>query len=201
MSFQDNYGWCLFHNKLLVRPDPRVCCYWPSSPREASRNTFYHVLHPVYLGHQKKPKSPSHHLSPRHLSPSSSVLPYTDSSSAPFRSPASCPGPHFMLTWVQQHLPTETFPITLSNTTVQVPFLSPYPALYFSCTLLLSMYFSLSTVYFPHNSVNWCKLLEGKDCSLLNPWWPAQYLVHVKFSIDISCMNRWEVHNNFNVSF
>lgn len=63
MSFQDNYGWYMFHNKLLMRPDPRGCCYRPSSPREASRNTFYHMLHPVYLGHQKKPKSPSHHLS------------------------------------------------------------------------------------------------------------------------------------------
>lgn len=53
-------------------------------------------------------------------------------------------------------------PHHLSNTTVQVPFLSPYPALYFSCTLLLSMYFSLSTMYFPHNNVNGCQTSRGK---------------------------------------
>lgn len=92
-----------------------------------------------------------------------------------------------------------TFPTTLSKTAIWVPILITLPCFTFlQHTSIKHLFLSFSTVYFPHKNVNWWKLQEGKDCLLLYPQWPTSTcLVCIKYSTDISCINKWEVSNNF----
>lgn len=150
-------------------------------PTRGHGNTSYHMLHPVYLKESQVSQSSFiiWTLVPIQLStaPEPRILPCA----SPHADPSSMSPSHCSF-------PPRLTPKSLSHA------YSPPCFIFLLCTSIKYVFLSLSTVYFPHKDVNWCKFQEGKECFLLYPRWPAQCLVHIKYSIGISCINKWQVH-------